>query len=276
MSRVKGLSLDEKRKRMLEHMLTTKQVFTLKELEKVLPKQCGIVAQSVKEVLQSLVDDNMVDSDKIGSGNYFWALPSKATRQREGQIEKCKRQLELLATQETELTEKKQKLMQGREPSEKRASTLSQLAASQAQLQELDAQLAKFADSDPEKVQQLEKAIQICKDAANRWTDNIYLHLGKAKERNYEMNDAQFFEHFSLPKDLECICEMITCILMIIQPNLDSKCRLLTCKNIINTVTPTRSRLFHILIRTTQRPPGYVAHNISRDPGLVDCTVDLC
>eukprot|EP00808_Paulinella_micropora_P029503 g4052.t1 len=34
--------------------------------------------------------------------------------------------------------------------------------------------------------------------------------------------------------------------------------------------------LFHNLIRTTQRPPGYVAHNISRDPGLVDCTVDLC
>eukprot|EP00808_Paulinella_micropora_P025002 g59171.t1 len=37
-----------------------------------------------------------------------------------------------------------------------------------------------------------------------------------------------------------------------------------------------RSRLFHDLIRTTQRPPGYVAHNISRDPGLVDCTVDPC
>eukprot|EP00808_Paulinella_micropora_P021193 g60220.t1 len=34
-----------------------------------------------------------------------------------------------------------------------------------------------------------------------------------------------------------------------------------------------RSRLFHNLIRTTQRPPGYVAHNISRDPGLVDCTM---
>eukprot|EP00808_Paulinella_micropora_P017617 g26012.t1 len=42
------------------------------------------------------------------------------------------------------------------------------------------------------------------------------------------------------------------------------------------TVASARSRLFHNLIRTTQRPPGYVAHNISRDPGLVDCTVDLC
>eukprot|EP00808_Paulinella_micropora_P001440 g37204.t1 len=43
-----------------------------------------------------------------------------------------------------------------------------------------------------------------------------------------------------------------------------------------STMPVQRSRLFHNLIRTTQRPPGYVAHNISRDPGLVDCTVDLC
>jgi hypothetical protein len=32
----------------------------------------------VKEVLQSLVDDNLVDFDKIGSANFYWALPSKA------------------------------------------------------------------------------------------------------------------------------------------------------------------------------------------------------
>ncbi len=35
--------------------------------------------QSVKEVLQSLVDDNLVDFDKIGSGNFYWALPSNAS-----------------------------------------------------------------------------------------------------------------------------------------------------------------------------------------------------
>lgn len=33
---------------------------------------------SVKEVLQSLVDDNLVDTDKIGTSIYFWAYPSKA------------------------------------------------------------------------------------------------------------------------------------------------------------------------------------------------------
>lgn len=32
----------------------------------------------VKEVVQSLVDDNLVDTDKIGTSVYFWAYPSKA------------------------------------------------------------------------------------------------------------------------------------------------------------------------------------------------------
>ena len=35
---------------------------------------------SVKEILQSLVDDGMVDSDKIGTSIYFWAFPSKASQ----------------------------------------------------------------------------------------------------------------------------------------------------------------------------------------------------
>ena len=34
--------------------------------------------QSVKPVLQSLVDDNLVRSERIGTSNYFWAFPSEA------------------------------------------------------------------------------------------------------------------------------------------------------------------------------------------------------
>ena len=37
-----------------------------------------VALQSVKDVLQSLVDDGMVNSDRIGTSNYFWAFPSEA------------------------------------------------------------------------------------------------------------------------------------------------------------------------------------------------------
>ncbi len=35
-------------------------------------------SMSVKDVLQSLVDDAMVDTERIGTSNYFWSYPSKA------------------------------------------------------------------------------------------------------------------------------------------------------------------------------------------------------
>lgn len=90
MSKKRGLSLEEKRKGMMEIFHETKDFFTLKELEKIAPKEKGIVQGTVKDVLQSLVDDNMVDSDKIGTSVYFWALPSKAInlkKQKLGQLE---------------------------------------------------------------------------------------------------------------------------------------------------------------------------------------------
>ena len=35
---------------------------------------------SVKEIVTSLVDDGLVDTDKIGTSVYFWAFPSKASQ----------------------------------------------------------------------------------------------------------------------------------------------------------------------------------------------------
>ena len=32
----------------------------------------------VKDILQGLVDDGMVDSERIGTSNYYWSYPSKA------------------------------------------------------------------------------------------------------------------------------------------------------------------------------------------------------
>ena len=57
-----------------------KDVFLLKELEKQCQKEKGITSMSVKEIVTSLVDDGMVDTDKIGPSVYFWAFPSKASQ----------------------------------------------------------------------------------------------------------------------------------------------------------------------------------------------------
>lgn len=95
MSKKKGLSLEEKRKRMLDIFYESKDVFLLKDLEKIAPKQKGIISQSVKDVVQSLVDDNLVDTDKIGTSVYFWAFPSKALAQRQAKLSALQDKLQL-------------------------------------------------------------------------------------------------------------------------------------------------------------------------------------
>lgn len=49
--------------------------FCSQELEKLGPKEKGVISQAVKDIVQSLVDDGMVDTEKIGTSVYFWAFP---------------------------------------------------------------------------------------------------------------------------------------------------------------------------------------------------------
>lgn len=48
---------------------------------------------TVKEVLQSLVDDNMVDCERVGTSNYYWAFPSKALHARKRKLEELQQQV---------------------------------------------------------------------------------------------------------------------------------------------------------------------------------------
>ncbi|KAL2305002.1 hypothetical protein Nmel_006971 [Mimus melanotis] len=95
MSKKKGLNVEEKRARMMELFFETKDVFQLKDLEKIAPKEKGITLMSVKEILQTLVDDGMVDTDRIGTSNYFWAFPSKALHARKRKLEELESQVSL-------------------------------------------------------------------------------------------------------------------------------------------------------------------------------------
>ncbi|CAG0891761.1 unnamed protein product [Darwinula stevensoni] len=103
MSRKKGLSLEEKRERMVTLLQEKQDFFQLKELEKLAPKEKGIIAQSVKDVIQSLVDDGLVESDKIGTSVYFWSFPTKAANTK-------KRKLEDVTNSLADIQQKRQKL----------------------------------------------------------------------------------------------------------------------------------------------------------------------
>ncbi|XP_013595416.1 PREDICTED: meiotic nuclear division protein 1 homolog isoform X2 [Brassica oleracea var. oleracea] len=173
MSKKRGLSLEEKREKMLQIFYDSQDFFLLKELEKLGPKK-GVISQSVKDVIQSLADDDLVAKDKIGISVYFWSLPSCASNQLRSVRQKLESDLQGSNKKLAELVDQCDALKKGREESEERTEALAQLQDIEKKHKELKNEMVQFADNDPATLEAMRAAIEVAHQSANRWTDNIF------------------------------------------------------------------------------------------------------
>ena len=87
------------------------QVFTGKEVEKLGSKEKGITAMAIEEVLKSLVDDNEVMTDKIGTSNYYWAFASQERVTKQNRVDALTRDLAAQQARLDHATEENQRLL---------------------------------------------------------------------------------------------------------------------------------------------------------------------
>lgn len=158
---------------MLQIFYESQDFYLLKELEKMGPKK-GVISQSVKDVVQSLVDDDLVLRDKIGTSVYFWSLPSCAGNQLRTTYNKLESDLSNSKKRYMELLEQRDDLKRGREDTDEREDALEELKAVELLHKKLKEELAAYADSDPSALEAMKDATEVAHSAANRWTDNIF------------------------------------------------------------------------------------------------------
>ncbi|XP_065054303.1 meiotic nuclear division protein 1 homolog isoform X2 [Rhopilema esculentum] len=204
MSKKKGLSLEEKRTRLLDLFFETKDFYQLKELEKIAPKQKGITSMSVKDVLQSLVDDAMVDTERIGTSNYFWAYPSKALHARKRKIENLKSEVDELKKKVKRNEANLETANKGKEESSEREKLLASLEQKEKETQELKQKLERLRECDPEVLEEVKEKTLIAKESANRWTDNIFSVKTWCK-RKFAIEEAAINKNFGIPEELDYV-----------------------------------------------------------------------
>ncbi|GLD95445.1 hypothetical protein PINS_up004090 [Pythium insidiosum] len=171
--RRKGVSLEEKRERILKIYHESKEVYNLKEIEK-LGAKAGVVLQTVKDVNQALVDDALVDFDKIGSGNYFWSFPSKLSQQRKRKLTELQQRHATARERLDNVSQSIETQKAMRSDSDDRVAKLQRLSELQATVKDLKAKIQHLADNDPEVLEKLEHSVQVAKVGADRWTDNVF------------------------------------------------------------------------------------------------------
>nr|CDJ83210.1 Meiotic nuclear division protein 1 domain containing protein [Haemonchus contortus] len=203
-SRKKGLSLEEKRAKMLELFYESQEFFQMKELEKIAPKQKGVIAQSVKEVTQSLVDDGLVECEKIGTFVCYWAFPSKALQSRKRKLKGLEESVRDLEAKIKDGTAQLKEQRKGKEDSKERTQLLELHAKLLEEENELSGRLAQYAEYDPEVIAQVKQRTEKAREEANRWTDNIF-SIKKWCKTKFGMDEKVLNQQFEIPEDLDYV-----------------------------------------------------------------------
>lgn len=132
-----------------------------------------MVQQTIKEINQSLVDDFLVATDKIGAANFFWSFPSKAYQDQiniRDSFAATKSHLEQSIHNYSEQIQESKRLRIDPDR-DKKLARLDELKTQDAQL---NAQLDQLKFNDPDEIKKILQQAEANKEAANRWIDNIF------------------------------------------------------------------------------------------------------
>ncbi|KAL3940107.1 MAG: hypothetical protein SGBAC_005291 [Bacillariaceae sp.] len=200
MGGTKRMSKDEKRNVILGLYHKTQQVYTEKEIITLAAKE-GINTQTIPDIHQSLVDDGLVDKQKISGTNYCWSFKSKTDRMAQIKHKATLEQIEALQPKVEEAKARLADAKRGREEEKgdeqdggeenTRAAKLVKLSILSQKKGALEEQLQGLKENDPAALANLEKELRLVRDAAHRWTDNIFeCKSYLVKKRGMEKKEA--------------------------------------------------------------------------------------
>ena len=167
------LTIEQKREKIQEIYNKRQEVFNLKEIESLATK-AGVVTQTVKDVNSGLLDDNLIESDKIGASVFFWSFPAKhsqAVRVELGNLEEEEGKLD---ERMGRAKRSREEVLVGREEGEERTFKMQRLGELKREITTLGERVEELKENDPEEVERLEKSALDCREGANRWTDNLW------------------------------------------------------------------------------------------------------
>ena len=157
-------------------------VYSLKELEKLLPSVASIHQAQVKEYIQNLTDENQIRVEKIGSGNWYWSFLSDAKKAKENVINGQKVEENKLTTSIADTERQIEEELAKREQDEEemlegngmdRKALLENYETLIKEMEGLDTELATYSDNDPTEMLRKQDETKKAKEDAIRWTDHL-------------------------------------------------------------------------------------------------------
>ena len=185
----------DKRLTVLKLFHESAEPWLLKDMEKAAAKR-GVVFQAVKDVVQSLVDDSLVHMDKVGTSNWFWSFPGAADAAVRARLEAVELEAAQVDAETRDISARVEKAEAECPETEDRVAARAALESAEALHECLTAEEAKFASGDDAMFRTMRSATPMAKEAANRWTDNVFALKSWVEKKTSSRDETRaFFKH---------------------------------------------------------------------------------
>lgn len=126
----------------------------------------------------------------------------KKKQKRKAKLDKLQEDFETKQAEEQQLKQQLEDARFGREESEERTRLLEEIACMENKLVQVDVELSRFAEFDPEEMMKLEANVVKARESANRWVDNIF-NCQSWVSRTFNMEKRDFDAQFGIPTELD-------------------------------------------------------------------------
>lgn len=182
---------------------SSRSVYAMKDVEREAAK-LGIISNAVKDVLKELICDDLVHEGKVGVSTYYWSFPGEAGSKKRAELASLRQQTAMLRSQVEQLkAQQKQQAEQraresgGKDDSADVASMSTAIEALKQDEARLDGELKAAETAGALNLQQRLQDVPVLKEAANRWTDNVF-EVRKRFIDEFQMDSKRIDSEFGI------------------------------------------------------------------------------
>lgn len=198
----KRVSTDEKLSKIINFFKTTQDIYCIKDLEKKIPKECGVSAMLVPDLLKKLVDDNLISLEKCGSSNIFWCFPYQKHHYYRCELEKAQLAIESFKEENEKKRVQLEKMKAVEEKSPERTELIDEYNKLKEKFNKIEDQRKQSTECSIEEYKNLEKEKEEMKMKINKLTDNIFTIQGHMMS-HYNIGRRDFNQSFGVADEMD-------------------------------------------------------------------------
>lgn len=92
---------------------------------------------------------------------------------------------------------------------DERSKVLDKLVELEATHKELESRISLLSACNPETLKELKELTNVCRDSANRWTDNLFTVKTFVVDK-FGIERSDFDKNFSVPEEFDYVVEQVT------------------------------------------------------------------